>query len=139
MTTGWHVDAERPLLPEPGLVIHAPDGVLGETFADGLQGRWPAMRASLHGDVTLACDVPSAPWPLYKSAELTCKVTATLELHSADRAMPVRSSTVTMDVETTWTMMGLASRRDFQGWIGGELAQLVRRQIDANVKNADKQ
>ena len=138
MTTGWHVDAEQPLLPNPGLVVHAPDGVLGETFAAGLQGRWPAMLASLHGDVTLACDVPTAPWPLYKSAELTCKVTATLQLHPADQAMPVRSSSLTMDVESTWTMMGLASRRDFQGWIGGELAELVRSAIDEHVKKADK-
>ena len=139
MTTAWHVDAEQPLLPDPGLVVHAPDGVLGETFTAGLQGRWPATGASLHGDVTLACDAPGAAWPLYKSAELTCKVTATLQLHPADRAMPVRSSSLTMDVESTWTMMGLASRRDFQQWVGGELAQFVRTAIDDNVKKADKQ
>jgi len=139
MTTGWQVDAEQPLLPKAGLVVHAPDGVLGETFAAGLQGRWPAMLASLHGDVTLACDAPFAPWPLYKSAAFKCKVTATLQLHPVDQAKPVRSASLTMDVDSTWTMLGLASRRDFQGWIGGELAQLVRKAIDEDVKKADKQ
>jgi len=139
MTTGWQEDAEQPLLPNAGLVVHAPDGVLGETFAAGLQGRWPAMLASLHGDVTLTCDAPFAPWPLYKSAAFKCKVTTTLQLHPVDQAKPVRSASLTMDVDSTWTMLGLASRRDFQGWIGGELAQLVREAIDEHVKKADKQ
>lgn len=134
----WEERVPERVIEASGLQVKAPDGVFGDAFRDALRGVWVAGDGSqLHGDVTIAYDPPFAGWPLYKTVELNSRVTALLQLHRADAGQP-RSSNVTMDIEGTWTAVGLTSHRDFRTWLGRELGGLVRKIVDERVRDATK-
>jgi hypothetical protein len=137
VTNAWRSEAPESALPRSGLAVRAPAGALGDAFAGQLRGGWiTADNSRLYGSVTLACEPPFAGWPLYKSATMKCRAEARLQLRSDAAPDAARGSTIEMDVDGTWTMVGLASRRDFQEWLGRELGEDARKVIDEAVRKA---
>ena len=137
-TTMWHDWKERAAatLPAAGTTVDAPQGEFGDGLRDALRMGWlggDGLR--LHASVATDYEPPSTPWPLWKSAAVACRFTMLLELQAPDPGMPVRAAEVTLDVEGTWTMYGLASQRDYHHWLGKTLGNQVRA---AMFKHASK-
>lgn len=134
VTNAWRSEAPEPSWPRSGLAVRAPAGVLGDAFAEQLRGEWTSADSSrLYGLVTLTCEPPFAGWPLYKQASMKCRIEARLQLRTDVGSDATRGSTIEMDVAGTWKMVGLASRRDYQSWLGRALGQDARKAIDDAV------
>jgi len=135
VTNAWRSEAPESSLPRSGLAVLAPAGALGDAFAEQLRGGWiTADNSQLCGSVTLTCEPPFAGWPLYKSATMKYRVVARLQLRTDAAPTATRGSTIEMDVDGTWTMVGLACRRDFQSWLGQDLGEGARKEIDEAVR-----
>jgi hypothetical protein len=131
--TAWREGTEPPL--PSGIAVHAPPGALGDAFGGALVDAMFVNDQRLHARVVLACRPPLAVWPLYKSAAFAGTLTAELQLHGP-AALPVRSSTLTMTLNGAWTMIGFASQRSFQQWVGESFGRMVQKELREHVRKA---
>ncbi|MBL8747579.1 MAG: hypothetical protein JNK78_00355 [Planctomycetes bacterium] len=111
-------------------------GASGDAFARELRCVWSTADGRLHADVTLTGDRPSAWLPLYKDEQVKFRVEAPMQWHRADGA--IRWSKLKVDFTATYRMIGTSRSRDFQEWIGRELGEAVRKQVDEAVTNANR-
>jgi len=135
MTTGW-LEGPARQIPDAGLVVSAPPGSFGDAFARELRHHWSTGAGSLHGEVKFAGEPPTCWLPLYKFANVEHHVEVELQMHRPGAA--IRSSSLTIVAKLDCSVVGLASNRDFQEWLGSEFGEDVRKAIDTAVRKADQ-
>jgi hypothetical protein len=135
VSLAWRDGAGEALLPA-GIAVKAPANAFGAGVDAALPDHWLLQEHRLAATVSVDGDAPFRPWPLWKSASLAYRVTVVLQLQPQRGSGAVRTSSIAIDVEGTWTSLGFSSQRKYHQWMGGSVGELVRKTIGKHVDKA---